>query len=255
LSIAADTIQLLQTYFDKIFVITLPRLTQRHHDIRKSLQNLPYDFFYGVDKIQLTPDFIKTSYNDAEATKRQRQGKGLNIGEIACALSHRLLYEEIVKNKWQKVLVLEDDVLPLQENLALLPAALNELPAEWELFYLGYLRHEMVTPALKRKQVFYKILSRLGLMKWTPTMVSHLLPLPYSKHLRKAGFHDCTHAYALTLEAAEKLIRYQTPVIYRADDLLSSTIMKGELKAFVTTPKFFDQQSIHQKTIPSQIRE
>jgi glycosyl transferase, family 25 len=81
------------------------------------------------------------------------------------------------------------------------------------------------------------------------------LPVPYSKHLKRAGFHNCTHAYALTLGAAEKLIRNQIPVIYRSDDLLSSTIMKGELNAFVTTPKFFDQQSIHQTSIPSQIKE
>jgi hypothetical protein len=46
----------------------------------------------------------------------------------------------------------------------------------------------------------------------------------------------------------------QTPVVYRADDLLSATIMKGELNAFVTEPKFFDQEIFHNTAISSEIR-
>ena len=106
----------------------------------------------------------------------------------------------------------------------------------------------------KTKQFFYKILSSLGLMKWSFTMVQHLLPKPYSAHLKKAGFHDCTHAYAITQEAAKILLKAQTPVVYRADDLLSATIMKGELKAFVTQPKFFDQEIFHNAAITSEIK-
>jgi glycosyl transferase family 25 len=188
------------------------------------------------------------------AQKLQRQGKVLNLGEIACSVSHRMVYEEMLKHNWQKVLILEDDVLPLYNNLAQLSAALNELPVNWELVYLGYLKHENVTAALKRKQMGYKILSRLALMKWTYKMVTNLLPKPYSPHLKKAGFHDCTHAYAITQQAAKKLLAAQTPVVYRADDLLSSTIIKGELNAFVTEPKFFDQESFHNKNISSEIR-
>ena len=77
---------------------------------------------------------------------------------------------------------------------------------------------------------------------------------PYSKHLKKAGFHDCTHAYAVTLQAAKKLLAAQTPVVYRADDLLSATILKGELNAYVTEPKFFDQEIFHNASITSEIK-
>ena len=40
----------------------------------------------------------------------------------------------------------------------------------------------------------------------------------------------------------------------RADDLLSSTIMKGELEAFVTEPKFFDQEIFHNVAFVSEIQ-
>ncbi len=193
-------------------------------------------------------------YNEEKTKQLQRQGKALNLGELACSLTHRMVYEEMIKNNWQKVLILEDDVLPLYDNLLLLPDALEELPADWELVYLGYLKHEKVTAALKAKQFFYKIKSLLGLLKWSYKMVSHLLPESYSAHLKKAGFHDCTHAYAITLQAAKKLLAAQSPVVYRADDLLSATIMKGQLQAFVTEPKFFDQEVFHNTASTSQIR-
>jgi glycosyl transferase, family 25 len=71
------------------------------------------------------------------------------------------------------------------------------------VYVMTQLKHETVTPVLKGKQFFYKILSRMGLMQWTYTMVNNLLPVAYSKHLKKAGFHDCTHAYAITLGVAD----------------------------------------------------
>ncbi len=256
MDISADLSLFFHQYFDKVFVVSVPRFTERHQRLQQHLQGLSFDFFWGADKLQLNYGEVKRNgtYDEQKAKQMQRQGKALNLGEIACSLSHRMVYEEMLKHNWQKVLILEDDILPLYDHLVLLPHALKELPADWELVYLGYLKHEKVTPALKRKQWLYKILSWLGLMKWSYTMVSNLLPKPFSPHLKKAGFHDCTHAYAITLEAAKKLLSAQTPVAYRADDLLSSTIMKGKLKAFVTEPKFFDQEIFHNSSFVSEVQ-
>lgn len=254
--VPASICNTLEQYFDKILVVSVTRFTDRHRQVAQKLEGLSFDFFWGADKQKLDAGLLEKEgvYNEALAKKNQRQGKVLNPGELACSLSHRMLYEEMIKQQWQKVLVLEDDVLPLADNIAALPQALQELPAGWELVYLGYLKHEQVTAGLKAKQFFYKIASALGLMKWSYTMVSNLLPKPYSRHLKKAGFHDCTHAYAISLSAAKKLLAAQTPVVYRADDLLSSTIMKGELNAFVTEPKFFDQEIFHSASAASEIR-
>ena len=257
MSISPEISIVLQKYFDKIFVVTLPRFTERQQRMNEHLMGLPFEYFYGADKLQINYEEAKTdgTYDETRAKKVQRQGKALNPGEIACSLSHRNIYSAMIKEGWQRILILEDDALPLQENLALLKTSLDELPADWELAYLGYLKHEKINFGLKAKQFFYKLISRLGLMAWTPTMVNNLLPRPYSAHLKKAGFHDCTHAYAITRSAAKKLLAVQTPVVYRADDLLSSTIMKGELKAFVTAPKFFDQEIFHNDALTSEIRD
>ena len=247
---------LLQQYFDKLLIVSIPRFTERHARVQNHLQGLPFDFFWGADKLQLDLDKAKQDgVYDEEITKQlQRQGKLLSPGELACSLSHRMVYEAMIKNNWDKVLILEDDVLPLYENLVLLPEVLNELPANWELVYFGYLKNEKVTVGLKVKQALYKIQSLLGLMTWSYKMISNMLPKPYSTHLKKAGFHDCTHAYAITLSGAKKLLAAQTPVVYRADDLLSHIILKGELNAFVTEPKFFDQEIFHNTHTTSEIR-
>lgn len=257
MAIPPDSAGFLQQYFDKILVVSVPRFTDRHLRVQEQLRGLSFEFFWGADKLSLdVQKAIKEGIYDETRTKKlQRQGKPLSQGELACSLSHRFVYEAVIANGWKKTLVLEDDVWPLFENLHLLPETFRELPASWELVYLGYLKHEQVTGQLKIKQFFYKILSGLGLMKWNYTMVSNLLPRRYSQHLKKAGFHDCTHAYAITLEGAGKLLREQTPVVYRADDLLSHTILKGKLSAFVTEPKFFDQEDFHVKETASKIKE
>ena len=256
MAIPSNISKYLEPYFDKIFVVSVSRFADRHQRVKQSLDGLTFDFFWGADKLKLDYDTAKNNgtYDEPTAKKLQRQGKALNLGEIACSLSHRMVYEAMVKSNWNKVLILEDDVLPIAANLAELPAALAELPDSWELVYLGYLKHEKVTASLKVKQFFYKVISSFGLMAWSYKMVSNLLPKPYSKHLKKAGFHDCTHAYAVTLQAAKKLLAAQTPVVYRADDLLSATILKGELNAYVTEPKFFDQEIFHNASMTSEIK-
>jgi len=255
LAISSEITNVLQGYFDKILVVSVPRLTTRHRHLEQHLQGLSFEYFWGTDKLDLDYNELRSNriYDEGEAIKLQRFGKALNLGEIACSLSHRDLYSKIVKEGWKRVLVLEDDVLPRVNDLSALPDALRELPVDWELAYMGYLKHEKITKSLKVKQYFYGIFSRLRLIKWDNEMVKNLLPRPYSHYLKKAGFHDCTHAYAITNKAAEKLLAAQTPVVYRADDLLSASIMKGKLNAFVTEPKFFDQEAFHDTSVRSEI--
>ncbi len=256
MQLSASTTKFLEQFFSKIVVVSVPRFTARHEKIKQRLNGLAYDFFWGADKLQLDMETIKTdgTYDDAKTKQLHRFGKGLNLGEVACSLSHRMIYEQMIANNWKNVLIFEDDVVPLYENLEQLSQALNELPTDWELLYLGYLKHENVTLGLRVKQFFYKIGSSFGLMKWNSIMIRNLLPKKITPHLKKAGFHDCTHAYAITLEAAKKLVAEQTPVVYRADDLLSYNVMKETIKGFVTEPKFFDQEAFHDQSIVSEIR-
>lgn len=256
MSISSNISNSLQQYFDKILVISVPRFKERHAHVQQQLQGLPFEFFMGTDKLQMDMEKINAAgmYDEKLARHLSRHGKAMSEGEIACSLSHLGVYKMMVENNWQRILIFEDDVAPDLDNLHLIPDTLNELPGDWEFVYFGYLKHENVTTALLLKQFFYKIFSALGLMKWSYKMVSNLLPTHYSAHVKKAGFHDCLHAYAISLEGARKLIAAQTPVVYRADDLAGALIMKGTIKGFVTEPKFFNQEGFTNQQMISEIK-
>ena len=247
----------LQRYFDKVWVVTVPRFRDRHARVTQRLEGIRFSFFNGADKNDLTPEKIREVYR-YDKTKTLAPGyyfKPMNTGEIACSLSHRMLYEEMIRQQYQHVLVLEDDVVPDPRYLAQLDDYMQELPPDWELCYLGYLKNERPGTGKKWQQYWYRAMAFLGLSKMPAAMIRRFLPEPYSPHLWKAGFHDCTHAYAISLGAAKKLVAAQSPVLYRADNLLTALVLKGELKAFACKQFLFNQEVFTDTSDRSQIRE
>lgn len=246
----------LQQYFDKVFVLTVPRFKERHEKVKQRLEGIEFGFFYGTDKNELTPAFISSHYvYDPAASLSVRQVfPEMNTGEIACSLSHCNIYEAMIKNNWQRVLILEDDVVPDFDKLSSLSESLQELPADWELFYLGYLKNEKITVGQKLKQAWYTIMRFLGLSKLSYRQISHLAPADFSPHLLKAGFHDCTHAYAVSRKGAEKLLKAQTPVRYRADNLLTALVLDEKINAFASKSFFFNQEIFTNSSDQSYVR-
>ena len=247
----------LNNYFDKIYVITLQRATDRHLQLQQELQGLNYTLMYGVDKLNINKaELIQNKrYDAALAVQHHIMSKEMSPGEMGCAFSHRMVYEDVVKNGYKRVLILEDDVVIDRKKITLFDAIINELPPDWGLWYLGFDKNEQPPANTFFKKLFYHLLFATGIKnKFNHTIIGNLYPKPFSKYLQIAGFHNCTHAYAVAIEGAKKLVAAQTPVVYRADDLLSSTIMKGELTAFVTVPKFFDQEIFHNAAIASEVK-
>ena len=237
----------LNIFFDKIFVITLKRSVNRQSHIKKALEGLNYQFFFGTDKNNLSLRELKDKniYNDALAVQHHRYSKPMTAGQIGCALSHKNIYEEIIKNGYKKTLILEDDVLPVNNALHLFAEIIKELPDNWELLYFDYLKNE--TPK-QLKKYFYHLQKIAGGLKWDHTIINNLHPKPFSKHLAAAGFHDYTDAYAITLLGAQKLTKLQTPVSYVADNLLAIAAASKKINAFISKPKLFQQLSQGQST-------
>lgn len=253
----ADNINtLLQQYFDKVLVVTVPRFKERHEKVKQRLAGIDFEFFYGTDKNDVDTDFISRNYvYDKSASLSVRLDfKEMNTGEIACALSHRSVYQSMIDSNWQRVLILEDDVVPDFNNLPSLFAAIKELPPDWELFYLGYLKNEKVTPALRLKQNWYKLMRLFGNSKLNYRQINNLLPRKHSSAVMKAGFHDCTHAYAVSLGGAKKLVYTQTPVRYRADNLLTVLVLNGTINAFISKSFLFNQEIFKDKSDKSYVR-
>ncbi|MEQ1676823.1 MAG: glycosyltransferase family 25 protein [Chitinophagaceae bacterium] len=252
-----DINALLQHYFDKVLVLTVPRFKDRQEKVTQRLAGISFEFFYGVDKDELDADSISRNYlyDKKLSLSVRQQFKEMNRGEMACALSHRKIYQAIADNNWKRVLILEDDVIPDFSTLPLLFEQTKELPPDWELFYLGYLKNEKIITGLLIKQAWYKILRFLGLSNFSYQQINNLAPRPFSATLMKAGFHDCTHAYAISLAGAKKLLQAQTPVKHRADNLLSALVLDNAIEAYASKEFLFNQEIFTDQADQSHVRE
>lgn len=230
-------------YFDKIYVLTLQRATDRQEEIKLNLQGLNYDFIFGVDKKNLTITSLENEggYSEKLAKANNRYNKPMTTGQIACAYSHVKIYEDIIKNNYAKSLILEDDVIVDFDNIGSFAQIVAQLPAKWDMLYLGYETKKTALLAAKTKQFIYHIQHMLGLLKWSHTQIANLFPEKYSTYLKIAGYHDCTHAYCVTPQAAKILLAHQTPITLTADNLLAHCCTSRLLNAFISTDKIFNQ--------------
>jgi glycosyl transferase family 25 len=234
----------LNNYFNKIYVITIERAEKRREKISQNFNGLNYEFFYGTDKNTLDAEKMSNLnlYDEEKAKKMDRYCKPMTLGHIACSLSHRKVYEKMVQDGIRKAMIFEDDAIPAFENLSQIPFVLEELPADWEFLYWGYDKNDQRGLQGFLKQKYYYLGSLLGLIKWSPRMIKNLYARPFSPHLKKAGRHDLLHAYSLTLSAAEKLIKLQTPVIFNADPAIAHAITNDLIKAYISKKIIFYQE-------------
>jgi len=94
----------------KIFVITLSEQHERQQFISDQFNNInvPFEFIYGINGRLLSDKDRETLYDNEKAKYFDRE---LTLGEIGCALSHRLVYEKMIKDNIQKAIILEDDII------------------------------------------------------------------------------------------------------------------------------------------------
>lgn len=235
----------LNNYFDKIYVITLKRATDRHLHIIKELEGLNFEFMYGCDKINLKKDeLIENKQFDPElASQHHIMGKEMNMGEIACSISHKMVYEDVVKNNFSRVLIMEDDIIIDRKNISLFENISKELPNNWGMLYLGFAKNEQPPKMAFFKKAFYHLLFATGIKKqFNHKVINNLYPKNYSNHLNIAGFHDCAHAYAITGNTAKIFLQMQSPLSYIADHLLAYAACNKTINAFTSNPKLIHQQ-------------
>ena len=117
---------------DKIFVINLKKNTER---LEKFMENAKkanieverFDGIYGKD----------LNDNDSDILKYFVKGHKLRPGQIGCALSHIKIWEKVIKNNYNNVLVFEDDAIIPQNFWGKFNKAFNELPDDWDMLLLG----------------------------------------------------------------------------------------------------------------------
>ncbi|MBS1939166.1 MAG: hypothetical protein JST98_04220 [Bacteroidetes bacterium] len=149
--------------------------------------------------------------------------------------------------RWSKrglpsALVLEDDAQPIEGRLGVLPACLAELPPDWDLLYLGLRGHRLPPPTHGFKvNVLLPFLRLLRPDKYrlTRTEAARLYLRPFSEHLYRAGYHQGTHAYAVSRKGAALLHAHGLPITAPPDVYLATLIVEGRLNAFAVREDMF----------------
>lgn len=250
--------QPLNDFFDHIYVINLKRASERQENIKKDLAGLNVDFFEATDYKDFSVDELieKGVYDPIKAKAKHRYGKAIKPAALACSISHKSVYEDVLKNNFSRVLILEDDVIPNEEGIVLFNKMIAELPPDWGILYFDYFKNTQNTIFSNIKKQVYHLQKKMGHLQWSHQTIDNLFARNYTAHLKKAGYHDFASAYATTRETAALLIRMQTPVIYLSDQLLPIVCTEEMVKSFISIPKLFIQQSqLHKELVGSYVEE
>ncbi len=237
--------QSINCFFDHIYILTIDRAKERHKRLAEDLAGLNYSLFFGIDKNAINLDELseKNIYNEKRAIEYQRYSRSMRQGEVACSMGHRAICEEMLKKGFQKILILEDDVICSEEGLQNFTEMINELPVDWDVLYFDYNKNTTNTILNIVKRKIYHLQKLIGHLKWSHQTIDNLNAKKYSLHLKKSGYHDYASAYGITNNAARKLVSLNTPICFPADHVLPYAITNNLLKGFITIPKVFIQQS------------
>ena len=236
-----NNLEILNQYYDKIYVLSLQSAEERRKLFEERFAGLKYEYFYGADKNSFTSEELieKEIYSEELTKKHHRYSKGMMPGEIACAWSHLMMYQDMLANNYDRILIFEDDAVPDPERIKQLRQILSEVPADCELLMWGWSKNGESDINTIFKKAVYKIQRSLGILKWDHTVIKNLFAKPFSAHLKKAGFHDYTYAYAVTKAAGEKLLQMQSPIQYIADNLLAHAVTNNLINGYIVYPPAF----------------
>jgi len=231
-------------FFDAIYILTLKRAKDRQDRVEKELAGLDYEFFYGVDKHHLdikrvTEDGI---YDDSGHKALKRTHRSMNIGEIACALSHRAIYQDVIDQGHRRALILEDDVRPNPNFSAHFRQALSTLPEDWELLMLGYYSEKYPNLYSKLQLKTYQLYHHLKIANWhkvDPRFIRNMTMADFNEGWLKIGKLVGGHAYAVSQSACKAFIDLQTPVVLQADRVFSHQALIHGMKAYAIKEKVF----------------
>ena len=241
---------MLNRFFDHIYVLTLPRLKDRHRHIARALTGIEYELFFGVDKSDTSLESLTEQglYSDEKTRKFHRYNKGMGLGMACCALGHVMIYRDMIARGFENALIFEDDIVPVEQAIAQLPDIITALPPDWELFYLGYEKNEKFGLRQIVKQTIYHAQYEMNALNWNPTMINNLYAKPISVNIGKAGYHDCTHAYAIKKSAAAVMLNWQTPIGFNPDNLLAFCCTNNFIRGYVAIPKLYHQLTAFNNT-------
>lgn len=248
----------------KIFYINLDKDADRRDHMEKQLTFLGFEYerFPAVDG--RNPEIeIEIDYDEKIALKKNRAT--LTPGELGCAMSHRALYEKMVKEDIDYMLIMEDDV-KLPDNFSKIvetEISKNTNNKRWE--YLSFDYAEMGNIFLRRwaasvklyysrnistKYWYQNIYKKLLFFTFVFLKFLYIAPLTYLEQLRNKYYESKKEGasviflrplyfagcYLITRSGAQKILALSYPIVYPADRVQNQARLKKGLKCRAYSP-------------------
>jgi glycosyl transferase family 25 len=126
---------ILNTYLDRIFVLNLPRSTERRRHIVRSFARLGiwnYEFVEAVDGSALDIDQL---HRGGHVLRDDYKDRELTPGEIGCNFSHQKAWTTGRDRGFERFMVCEDDVAFSDDSDGVARRFLNEVPDDWDILH------------------------------------------------------------------------------------------------------------------------
>lgn len=230
------------SFIEKVYIINLDGQAQRYQNTIKVLSQLEIPASYkrfpaingrkvrliGNDSVMILGDVLTNiesvhgTFNlDYDGELKDSfitlNGRSCDIrfpGEIGCYCSHREVWNDILKNGYKRVLVLEDDVCFRRQSRGILDLALKNIPEPYDFLYLKAIIHEENTVDQSTKHLCFR-----KILKHTSSL----------------------EAYIMTDRAAEVLLAHTNDYTKPIDILVSDVIEKHLITAYSTYPQISRQ--------------
>ena len=192
----------LNTHFDQIYVITLP-------ERKMYVQNILEKYNIAANYIPAITELPRNHIAYDDKTK-------ISKARILCHISHIEVLKKFIKSKEKTCFIFEDDI-----HMKINPNILNQ-------------------EIKKVMNVMNKINYDIVFMGYCWENCSKRIPV--NESIMKPHFPKCRHAYGVTKQGAEKIIKYTTPLKnLPGDKTLALAIKNGKLNAFATKEPLFWQ--------------
>jgi len=199
---------------DKVYVINLEKEKERlkAFDTQMSKNRIKYERFNAVLGANVLKDERLTDYCNTFCTD----------GMKGCALSHRSIWEDVVKNKYQNVLICEDDAMISDSFDRDFQNAYYHIPKDYDVLYLGCLF------GCKDDSMLNKLV----------TKVNGFEPQDINEKVVEVKGTVGLHCYMVSFEGAKKLI--ENPITFHVDAQVMYWIGLYNYRSYAVNPLLVD---------------
>jgi glycosyl transferase family 25 len=206
---------------DNVYLINMDKDKERLKNVTKELDkfNIKFERISGIN-----PKILTNKQKNKYVTNFCQ--KYCSNGAIGCGLSHFKIYEDVLKKKYNNVIVLEDDIYLTDDFLQILNDVLNELPNDYDILYIGSF-------GLSDLDQYYDYNILLKLVANNKKIILN------KNNIYVPEFPLGTHAYIISNNGCKKILKYLNKINFHIDWQIA--LNKKYLNIYATNKKIVYQ--------------